>query len=100
MSRGNSVLGVVFSHMMPKMDFHYSLPKFINIVRQFHDGMQASVRDNGETLKPFPVINGVKQGCVLAPTLFSMYFTAMLRDAFCVNLHRKIDENPRRNLTF
>ena len=23
-SRGNSVLGVVFSHKMPKMDFHYS----------------------------------------------------------------------------
>ena len=23
-SRGNSVLGVVFSHTMPKMDFHYS----------------------------------------------------------------------------
>ena len=23
-SRGNSILGVVFSHPMPKMDFHYS----------------------------------------------------------------------------
>ena len=57
-------------------------PKFINMVRQFHDGIQASVRDNGESSKPFPVKNGVKQSCVLAPTLFSMYFTVMLSDAF------------------
>lgn len=34
------------------------------------------------TSDPFPVNNGVKQGCVLAPTLFSMMFSAMLTDAF------------------
>ena len=56
--------------------------KFVNIVRLFHDGMQARVKDNGEFSKPFPVTNGVKQGCVLAPTLFSMLFSAMLTDAF------------------
>ena len=31
---------------------------------------------------PFPVTNGVKQGCVLASMLFSMMFSAMLTDAF------------------
>ena len=31
---------------------------------------------------PFPVTNGFKQGCVLASTLFSMMFSAMLTDAF------------------
>ena len=35
----------------------------------------------GEFSDPFPVTNGVKQGCVLASTLFSM-FSAMLTDAF------------------
>ena len=30
----------------------------------------------------FQVLNGVKQGCVLAPTLFSMMFSAMLAEAF------------------
>ena len=61
----------------------YGCPrKFISIVRQFHDGMQARVQDNGESSQPFPVTNGVKQGCVLAPTLFSLMFSAMLTDAF------------------
>ena len=44
--------------------------------------MEARVKDNGEFSEPFPVTNGVKQGCVLAPTLFSMLFSAMLTDAF------------------
>ena len=43
--------------------------------------MRASVLDNGDTSDSFPVTNGVTQGCVLAPTLFSMVFAAMLHDA-------------------
>ena len=52
------------------------------MVRQFHAGMQARVQNDGEYSKPFPMTNGVKQGCVLAPTLFSMMFSAMLICAF------------------
>ena len=57
-------------------------PRHIAMVRQFHDGMQARVQNNGEYSEPFPVTNGVKQGCVMAPTLLSMMFSAMLTDAF------------------
>ena len=61
----------------------YGCPrKFISMVQQFHAVMKAQVQDNRETSEPFPVSNGVKQGCVLAPTLFSLMFSAMLTDAF------------------
>ena len=61
----------------------YGCPrKFISMVQQFHVGIKAQIQDNGETSEPFPVSNGVKQGCVLAPTLFSLMFSAMLTDAF------------------
>ena len=61
----------------------FSCPaKFIAMVRQFHDGMLARVQNDGEFSDPFPVTNRVKQGCVLASTLFSMMFSAMLTDAF------------------
>ena len=41
--------------------------KFIAMVRQFHDSILARVQNEGEFSDPFPVKNGVKQGCVLAP---------------------------------
>ena len=56
--------------------------KFIAMVRQFHDGMFARVQNFGVFSYPFPVTNRVKQGCVLASTLFGMMFSAMLTDAF------------------
>ena len=58
------------------------LTKFIAMVRQFHDGMLAWVQNDSEFSDPFPVTNGIKQGCVLAPTLFSMMFSTMLTAAF------------------
>ena len=56
--------------------------RFIAVVRQFLDGMPARVQNDGEYSEPFPVTNGFHQGCVLAPTLFSMLFSAMLTDVF------------------
>ena len=56
--------------------------KFITMVRQFHDGMLAWVQNDGEFSNLFPFTNGVKQRYVLAPTLFSMLFSAMLTAAF------------------
>ena len=47
---------------------------------QFHNGMLERVQNDREFSDQFPVTNGVKQGCVLASTLFSMMFSAMLTD--------------------
>nr|VZI27133.1 unnamed protein product [Spirometra erinaceieuropaei] len=52
------------------------------MVRQLHDGMMARVTDNKAISEAFAVTNGVKQGCALAPTFFSLIFTAMLMDAY------------------
>ncbi|KAJ1200347.1 hypothetical protein NDU88_004171 [Pleurodeles waltl] len=57
--------------------------KFIGMVCQFHGGMLSRVLDDGEYTDVFPVTNGLKQGCILAPTLFSVMFSAMLLDAVC-----------------
>ncbi|BHF85746.1 hypothetical protein SprV_1002891800 [Sparganum proliferum] len=56
--------------------------RFIQMVRQLHDGMMARVTENGTVSEAFAVTNGVKQGGVLAPTLFSLMFSAELMDAY------------------
>ena len=56
--------------------------KFITMVRRFHDGMLDRVQNDGKFSDPFPVTNGVKQGCVPAQTLLSTMFSAMLTAAF------------------
>ena len=55
-------------------------PRMLAVIRQFHDGMQACVRlDDGECSDKFDVVQGLRQGCVFAPLLFNMFFTAVLR---------------------
>ena len=44
--------------------------------------MDALVQNDGEFSDPFPVTIGVKQGCVLVSTQFSMMFSATLPGAF------------------
>ena len=44
--------------------------------------MKITVRDGMDKSPPFVVTNGTKQGCVLAPTLFSIFFSLMLSIAF------------------
>ncbi|XP_063595009.1 uncharacterized protein LOC134771986 [Penaeus indicus] len=56
-------------------------PKFLSMVIQLHDDQRGQVRLNSDLSEPFPIVNGVKQGCVLAPTLFSIFFSMMLKQA-------------------
>lgn len=51
---------------------------FIELVRGLHDGMTGSVLYGASNSPCFPIATGVKQGCVLAPTLFSLYLSAVL----------------------
>ena len=55
--------------------------KVVNLIRQFHDDMTGQVLSDGETSEPFSISNGVKQGCVLAPVHFNLFFTCMLNHA-------------------
>ena len=53
-------------------------PKLLAVITSFHQGMQSTVCFDGATSEPFPVSSGVKQGCVLAPTLFGIFFSMLL----------------------
>ena len=57
-------------------------PKLHDFVKNFHNNMKGVVEFDGSTSEPFNITSGVKQGCVLAPTLFGIFFAIMLQQAF------------------
>ena len=52
--------------------------KMLTVIRQFHEGMRARVRtDDGEHSEWFDVTQGLRQGCMLSPLLFNIFFAVV-----------------------
>ena len=56
----------------------YGVPSRLLRIVNFHEGMQAEVRVGGSLSDTLEVRNGLQQGCTLAPTLFNIYFSAVV----------------------
>eukprot|EP00914_Ancora_sagittata_P026922 GHVO01052848.1.p1 GENE.GHVO01052848.1~~GHVO01052848.1.p1 ORF type:complete len:179 (+),score=26.11 GHVO01052848.1:874-1410(+) len=79
-------------------------PKLLSLTRSFYDDMMSKVQFEGNISAPFKIQSGVKQGCVLASTLFGIFFAMLLKHAFGdqtdgIFLHSRCDGklfNPSR----
>jgi len=50
---------------------HYGFPpKFIQIIKQLYEDSTCQIIHNGKLTDPFKVKTGVRQGCMLSPTIF------------------------------
>ena len=45
---------------------------FLNIIKAIYDKPTANIILSGETLNPFPLRSGTRQGCPLSPLLFNI----------------------------
>ena len=57
-------------------------PKLQSMIASFQTDTKGTVQFNGSSSEPFEIRSGVKQGCVLAPTLFGIFFGLLLKHAF------------------
>ena len=55
---------------------------FVRMFKELHRNMKARVTFNGQLSEEISIDNGVKQGDIPAPTLFSIFFAVMLSHAF------------------
>ena len=56
-------------------------PQLQSMIESFHINMKGTVQINGSSSRPFDIRSCVKQGCILAPTLFE-FFSLLMRHAF------------------
>jgi hypothetical protein len=52
---------------------------FFNLIKAIRDKPTANIILNGEQLKPFPLMSGMKQGCLLFLLLFNIVFEFLAR---------------------
>ena len=50
----------------------------LSIIKSLDEGVQAEVRVEASVSDGFEVTNGLRQGCTLTPTLFNIYFSAVM----------------------
>ncbi len=53
-------------------------PVMLRMIRSFHEGMKAEVRVGNLLYNYFEVQNDLWQGCTMAPTMFNIYFSAVV----------------------
>lgn len=56
-------------------------PKLFTMATQLHEDQLHQIRYDSDKSQPFPIMNGVNQGCVLAFTLLSVLFSMMQEHA-------------------
>ena len=56
-------------------------PNFFTILHQLHEGQQGQVKHSVSLSDCFPISSSIKQRCVLATTLFSIFYSIMLLEA-------------------
>jgi hypothetical protein len=52
---------------------------YLNIVKAIYDKSTANIILNGEKLKPFPLISGMRQVCPLSPLLYNIVLEFLAR---------------------
>ena len=73
-------------------------PTFLKMIMSFHEDMTGTFQYDGSSSDPFPIKSGMKQRCILVPTLFGVFFSLPLGYAFCesedgIYLHTRSDGN-------
>ena len=63
-------------------------PKLQSMIESFHTDTKGTAQFNGSSSKKFEIRSGVKQGCVLAPTLFGIFFCMLLKHTFDTTTQR------------
>ena len=72
--------------------------KIFNIIRNVYSSDQAYLKIDGKITKPFPISQGVRQGCVLSPLLFNIFMAGLAKSISSIDSGLKLDRKKINSL--
>jgi hypothetical protein len=61
---------------------HYGFPpEFITIIKQLYEDTTCQIIHDGKLTEPFSIHTGVRQGCLLSPTIFLLVIDLIMQQA-------------------
>ncbi|VDP25421.1 unnamed protein product [Schistosoma margrebowiei] len=67
---------------------HYGVPQnIVNIIQSSYDGLNCKIVDGGQLTKSFEVKTGVRQGCLLSPSLFLLVIDWIMKTSTSEGKH-------------
>lgn len=72
----------------------------IKMIQAFHDGMEANISISGELSESLLIEEGLRQGCVMAPILFNIFFAVIFHEMkkkigeVGIEIHTKFHVDP------
>ena len=61
--------------------------KIVNIINKLYENTECAVTIDGKLTEWFCVLIGLRQGCLLSPTLFNIFLEFVLKEIKCVPQH-------------
>ena len=72
--------------------------KFFNIIRNIYTNDQAYLKIDGKITTPFPISQGVRQGCPLSPLLFNIFMAGLAKSLSATDLGLKLESKKINSL--
>ena len=80
-----SAFDTVWRQAMWKMLRSIGVPKkLVNVIEKMYEYTQCAVVINGQLTEWFQVMVGVRQGCLLSPTLFNLFLDFLMKEIRCL----------------
>ncbi len=76
-----SAFDTIWREALWKIMLHIGIPqKVVSIIKNIYDDTKCVVQIGGQLTDTFPVKVGVRQGCIMSPTLFNIFLDYVMKE--------------------
>ena len=90
----NAAFDTIWREALWKILLHIGIQhKVVSIIKNMYEDTKCAVQIGGELTDSFPVNVGVRQGCVMSPTLFNIYLDYVMKEIKSLDNQFRLTDN-------